>query len=84
MTTPNYGSTSLTVTITVADSACSSGGLSTGAIIGIAVGAGVGGLLLAGAAILFLCLTKKRRDRKINNELQREQEAEMRNQKLYD
>lgn len=52
-----YTTTTLTVTVQL-NSSCSS--LSTGAIIGIAVGASVGGLLLVAGIIILSCYLKKR------------------------
>ncbi len=54
---PNYGSTTLTVTVVVRTCPSNSfsptsSGLSTGAIVGIAVGAAVGGVLVAVAMVL--------------------------------
>ena len=62
---PQYGSSSLTVTIDV--SSCT--GLSTGAIVGIAIGAAVGGIVLILLVVLAVVMYRRRSDRAANQAL---------------
>jgi hypothetical protein len=64
--TPDYGSSTLSVTVTVT---CASGGLSTGAIVGIAVGAAVAGILVIVLMALLVRHLVKARDVKANKEI---------------
>ncbi len=74
--TPVYSSSTVSVTLTVTP--CPAEGLSTGAIIGIAVGAGVGAIV---ALVIILIIVKKSggaRDKKKFAELQRKRNSENR------
>jgi hypothetical protein len=64
--TPGYGSSTLTVTVTVT---CASGGLSTGAIVGIAVGAAAAGVLAIVVWALLVRHLMKVRDVKAIKEI---------------
>lgn len=64
----SYTATSLSVTVNVAGNPCS-GGLSQGAIIGIAVGASVGGLLLAAAIVILFVFWRRRQTASANQEI---------------
>ncbi len=63
--TPNYGSSSLSVT--VATSSC--GALSTGALVGIIVGAVVGGVLIAVAIVVLVRFMEKRHEEQMKMSL---------------
>lgn len=62
-----YGPTSASVLVSLSP-ACSSG-LTTGAIIGIAVGAGGGGIALVLLVVIVMMCLRKRRDKAVNEEI---------------
>ncbi len=82
--TPNYGTSSLSVT--VATSACG-GGLSTGALVGIIVGAVIGGLLIGLGVVLLIRFLGKRQENKMRmrlaNETKDSMNYELRKMKEY-